>query len=48
MQVQVQFLAMCLKTTKKWWSNMENYEELEPLIIEQDGELIANPEYENE
>lgn len=29
-------------------SNMEDYEELEPLIIEdENGELIANPEYEN-
>ena len=29
-------------------NNMENYEELEPLIIEdENGELIANPEYEN-
>ena len=29
-------------------TNMENYEELEPLIIEdENGELIANPEYEN-
>ena len=28
-------------------NDMENYEELEPLIIEQDGELIANPDYES-
>ena len=40
-----------MKQTSNFYQNKEGnmeYEELEPLIIEdEDGELIANPEYEN-